>query len=557
LHNEFISAFIEICLISWKHAIYFVRVRRFIVSLLIPAALACNNTESDNAENVSANNPPATMPPGNNPPPPDVSTSCDAASQEPVRRLSAFEYTRALNDLIGFSPEETTLPATSVGTVFAREEAALGSSALLVSGQFAASEAAASAVRAKLESNGSEEFIGCDISNATCIDTFIDVFGKKTFRRPVEDGEHQRLRALYDEVVLSEGVNPAIAALVQAMILSPRFGFHVEDQSENGEIDSWSIASRMSFFLWSSAPDEELFAAAGSNTLFDPKVREEQALRMLKEPKARESVVRFYRELLDLDILDALAPLPASYPEWTETLRTEISAETDRFVEATVFEQDGSPKDLLTSRWVEAGPELSTLYGIAGGHNELPAERAGLLTRAGFLASKSHAVQPSPVFRGLTVLDRFICRDIAPPPPDIPDVATDVETVTNRERYAAHTADPACAGCHGQIDPIGFSLENFDAIGGFRTHDNGQAVDATATVFEQSINGGAELSTVLANSDEVAQCGLTQWIRFARGHSLNTEERCARSIIMTHFSEGNGTVKDLLIAIVGSELFIQ
>ena len=483
--------------------------------------------------------------------------ACEAAVQEQVRRLSAFEYTRALSDLVGVQFDENLLPATSVSTTFATAEDALGSSPLLVDGQFDASQAAADAVLATLEAGKGASLLGCETSEPACVDDFIDRFGKEAFRRPVVAEEHERLRALYDELTPGEGINVALATLVQAIILSPRFGFHVEERTSSGVVDGWSIASRMSFFLWSSAPDEELLAAAEANTLADPSVRDEQARRMLKDPRARENVVRFFRELLDLDHLASLAPLAEEYPQWTETLRAELYEETDRFVETIVFEQNGTFADLLTSRWVEAGPELSALYGIASGSNELPPERAGMLTRAGFLATKSHAVQPSPVFRGLAVINRFYCLEIAPPPPDVADVVADVETVTNRDRYAAHTSDPACAGCHDQIDSIGFTLEGFDAIGAYRTHDNGQPVDATGVVLSQDIDGGAELSAALAGSDAVAECAVTQWLQFTRGHELEGGESCTRDAIAAQFPAGKGTVQDLLVTIVRSDLFTQ
>ena len=483
--------------------------------------------------------------------------ACETSAGEPIRRLSAFEYTRALDELVGVQIDEALLPATSGDSIFATEEAALGSSSLLVDGQLVASEAVADAVLDTLEAGDGAAFLGCEASDPSCVDEFIDRFGKQAFRRPVDAEEHARLRALYDEIAPTEGTDLALATLVQAMVLSPRFGFHTEERASSGAIDGWSIASRMSFFLWSSPPDEALLAAAETNELADPDVREEHARRMLMDPRARESVVRFYRELLDLDLLTSYAPLAEAYPEWTEALRGEMFDEIDRFVEATVFEQDGTFETLLTSRWVEAGPALSALYGIEPGHTELPPERAGLLTRAGVLTTTSHAVQPSPVFRGLAVLDRIMCRQIGVPPPGISDVAADVETVTNRERYAVHSSDPACAGCHSQIDPIGFTFEEFDAIGAYRTHDNGQPVDATGEVFGQEVDGAAELSTALADSDEVAQCAVTQWLRFGRGHDLDGGERCAGDDIAIESAADGGTVQDLLVAIVRSPLFIQ
>jgi len=483
--------------------------------------------------------------------------TCEAVIREPVRRLSAFEYTRALDDLVGVHIEESSLPGTSGGAVFATEDGALGSSSLLVDGQHTASKAAAEAVLSLLQTDESTAFLGCEASDPSCVDAFIERFGRRAYRRPLDVAERERLRALYDEIAPTDGAHLALATLVQAMVLSPRFGFHVEERTPAGALDGWSVAARLSFFLWSSSPDEALATAAETGDLSDPDVREAQARRMLADPRARESVVRFYRELLDLDALAAYQPLAEAYPQWTETLRAEMFEETDRFVEATIFEQKGSFETLLTSRWVEAGPELSALYGIELGATELPPERAGLLTRAGVLTTTSHAVQPSPVFRGLTVLDRVMCRQIGAPPPGISDVTADVDSVTNRERYAAHSIDPACAGCHSQIDPIGFAFEAFDAIGAHRTLDNGNPVDATGEVFGQEVDGGAALSAVLADNEEVTQCGVTQWVRFSRGHGLDGDESCFRDVIATQSAADGGTVQDLLVAIVRSDLFIQ
>lgn len=534
------------------------RPRTYPLALLFTLTLTlggCADTmESSAASSTVSPTAPSTPPsPATDPLP----TACQDSTQEPVRRLSAFEYARALDALVGVQVNEGTLPPTSIDTIFATEEKALGSSSLLVDGQFAAAEAAAHKVLATLESGEAMAFIGCDTSLPNCVDEFIARFGKKAFRRPVSADEQTRLRALYDQVVPDEGVHVALATIVQAIVLSPRFGFHVEERTSTGALDGWSIAARLSFFLWASAPDDQLMALAETGELADPAVREAQARRMLTDQRARQAVVRFYRELLDLDQLDAFEPLAEAYPNWTDTLRDEIFAETDRFVEATVFEHGGSFETLLTSRWVEAGPELSGVYGIEFGGNELPPERAGLLTRAGFLATKSHKTQPSPVYRGLSILDRFLCREIAPPPPDIPEVTPDQVTQTNRERYAAHSNDPACAGCHSQIDPLGFALEAFDAIGASRTHDNGMPVDATGEVFGTAIDGGAELSIVLANSAEVEVCAATQWVRFMRGHPLQNHESCARDLMVIESAAAGGTVQDLLITIVRSKLFIQ
>ncbi len=488
------------------------------------------------------------------PPPPSM---CAPVSSEPVRRLSSFELTRAVHDLVGLEVDEALFPSSSASAALDTDEEALGTSALLADGQLRAARAAAGAVLTRLENGESVGALGCVESDAGCPDTFIDEFGGRAYRRPVAVEEHARLRALYDEVAAAEGARVAYAALVQAMLMAPRFGFVVEDRTADGGLDGYSIASRLSLLLWATGPDEILTTRAASGELADPSVRAAEAARMWSDPRARPTVVRFFRDLLDLERVRGASPEPTTYPRWSEGLRAEIEAESDRFVEVTLFDREGTLEALLTSRYVEAGPELSALYGIEVGARELPPERSGILTRAAFLASTAHGLQPSPVIRGVDVLERVLCIDLGAPPSD---VSTDVAagtTRTNREAYAQHTSDPACQGCHVQIDPIGFALEGFDSMGGYRTTDNGQPVDATGVVLGTTVDGGAELAELLARTEQTERCMVTQWVRRARGHLPTSQERCAVDELADQFIDSTGSLRELLVSLVASDLFIQ
>ena len=513
----------------------------FTVSALACFATACAGDE------------PPYLPPLAPPPP----SQCASVSSEPVRRLTAFELTRTLHELVGVEVDESLFPSSSGTAALDTDEEALGSSALLADGQLRAARAAADAVLARLEAGEGALVLGCAEADVTCPDTFIDDFGGRAYRRPVTSDEHARLRALHDEVAAGEGARVAYAALVQAMLMAPRFGFVVEDRTADGTLDDHSIAARMSLLLWATGPDEALTARAASGELADSTVRAEEAARMWSDPRARPAVVRFFRDVLDLERVRGASPEPTTYPAWSEGLRTEIAAETDRFVEVTLFDREGTLEALLTSRYVEAGPELSALYGIDSDAGELPPERAGILTRAAFLTSTAHGLQPSPVIRGVDVLERVLCIDLGSPPPDVStDVATGV-TRTNREAYAEHTSDPACQGCHIQIDPIGFALEGFDSMGGYRTTDNGQPVDATGVVLGTTVDGGAELSELLASTEQTDRCMVTQWVRRARGHLPTREEQCAVDELANHFIDSNGSLRELLVSLVASDLFIQ
>jgi hypothetical protein len=478
--------------------------------------------------------------------------ACAVEPRDPVRRLSAFEYARALDDLLGVTIDEARLPASSTTPIFATDDAALASSPVLVDGQFDATVLAAEAVLARLDADGAQAFVGCDPTDGSCIDAWLGELGRRAHRRPLDDDVRARLHGLFDEIAAVDGIDVAIAGTVQAMLLSPRFGFHVEEAAPDGGPDDWAIASRLSFLLWGSIPDDALLDAAKRGELQDPEARREHARRMLDDPRAASRVVRTWRELLDIDALASAAPID---PRFTATLRDEMFAEFDAFISTTALTQGGTLADVLTSRWVDAGPELAALYGSEA--DALPPERVGVLGRAAFLAATARGDAPSPILRGLAVLDRLACTAIAPPPPSVPAIPEIDADGTNRQRFEQHTADPACAGCHRQFDPIGFTLEHFDAIGAYRTQDGGLPIDAHGSVLGIEVDGAVELATTLAEHDVVWACAVTQQLRAAIGHAPRTGEACVRDALATSFLAGDGDLAELLVEIAASEVMIR
>lgn len=478
--------------------------------------------------------------------------SCAVEPRDPVRRLSAFEYARALDDLLGVTIDEARLPASSTSPIFATEDAALSSSPVLVDGQFDATVLAAEAVLARLDADGAQAFVGCDPSDSTCIDTWLDELGRRAHRRPLDADARARLHGLFDEIAAVDGLDVAIAGTVQAMLLSPRFGFHVEEPAPDGGPDDWAIASRLSFLLWGSIPDDALLDAAERGELHDPEARREHARRLLADPRAALRLVRTWRELLDIDALASAAPID---PRFTPTLRDEMFAEFDAFIAATTLAEGGTIADVLTSGWVDAGPELAALYGAEG--DALPPERVGVLGRAAFLAATARGGAPSPILRGLAVLDRLACTAIAPPPPSVPAIPDLDAGGTNRQRFEQHTADPACAGCHQQFDPIGFTLEHFDAIGAYRSVDAGLPIDARGSVLGLEVDGAVELATALAEHDVVWACAVTQQLRAAIGHAPRPGEACARDALAETFRAGGGDLQELLVELAASEVMIR
>jgi hypothetical protein len=247
-----------------------------------------------------------------------------------------------------------------------------------------------------------------------------------------------------------------------------------------------------------------------------------------------------------------------------------MRAELDRFVESTLFDGPGTFASLLTSTATDVDATLAALYGVdAPPPGEWapvsldPAERSGILTRAGFLARTAHAVHPSPVKRGVFVLARLLCVPPAPPPANVntnpPDEGEPGQPKTNRERYAKHTAQADCASCHVTIDGVGFGFENYDALGRWRDLDNGEPVDASGeligTDVDGSFDGAIELSQKLATSTQAHDCVVSQVYRYALGRGTTAADLCSLGDLRAQFAEASGDVHALLLAVVTSDAF--
>ncbi len=271
-------------------------------------------------------------------------------------------------------------------------------------------------------------------------------------------------------------------------------------------------------------------------------------------------VVDIHRQWLGFDGVEGLNKDADAYPEWDEGLRAAIREETERFVETTVFDGPGTLRALLTSTRTWVNPALAELYGVAAPADwaqvELdPAQRAGVLTQASFLATRAHAIHPSPVLRGVFVFDRLLCAPLPPPPPGVdttPPAGGD-EPKTNRQRYLDHEA-PGCAECHERIDGIGFTMEHYDAIGRWRDDDGGLPVDATGSVSGTAVDGAVELAGALADSAEVRRCYVTQWFRAAFGRGEAAGDSPTLDALDDGFSSDQD-IRELLVSITTREEF--
>ncbi|MGK4007162.1 DUF1592 domain-containing protein [Sorangium sp. So ce1036] len=504
--------------------------------------------------------------------------------ESPLRRMTRVEYDNTIFDLLGddsrpargFVPEEESLG-------FNNQAAALVVSPLLAEQYMSAAESIAARAVGRLldEVPSCREAAGGDACRDE-VEAFIAAFGKRAFRRPLAADEVAELAELFRQgLTLGEAPDVAdaetgLSLVVQAMLQSPHFLYRVEfgmpDPVEGDVVPltSYEIASRLSYLLWGTMPDDALFAAAEQGALGTAEEIEAHARRMLEDPRAREAVKSFHRQWLGLEKIGEIAAGgkdPELYPEYRDELLPLFQAETEAFLDHAIFEQDASVSTLFTASYSMMNRELAELYGVEGGPRgeafervELdPSQRAGFITHAGLLSLYAKPNRSSPVHRGRFVRQSLLCQ-IPPPPPDVvPEPPMVDPTKTTREQFSQHVADPGCRSCHKLLDPIGFGFEHYDALGRWRDTENGIPVDAsgelTQTDVDGPFDGAVELAHRLAESEQVRACVVKQWFRFGHGRAEQGEDHCSIAQATEAFEASSYNIKALLVALTQTDAF--
>lgn len=401
-------------------------------------------------------------------------------------------------------------------------------------------------------------------------------FGARVFRRPLTDAEIEAHVAiftagkdLYDD---ETGPEAGVRAVLEALLQSPHFlyRFEASDVVDDGVIplDGWELASRLSYFLWDSMPDDALFEAARSGALSSAEELEAHARRMLADPRAARVVERFHAVVFDTDRYATIAPNAAFYPNAPEGLADLAREEFRRFVELVVLDQQGGVDDLLTSTQTFVNGALAPLYGVEASGEEFqlvdldPETRRGVLTQVGFLASNATPVQPDPIHRGKFVATRLACKELPPPPDNIEPLPAPAEGETNRELVEALTETPgsACEGCHATlINPFGWPFEHYDSVGAFRGTDNGLPIDATSDVpldgGSVAVDGALALADALARSPEVHGCYARYWVSYAAGRWATDEEAPLVARLGTASLDEDLAIVELVVNVVTSRPF--
>ena len=420
----------------------------------------------------------------------------------------------------------------------------------------------------------------CSAEDSACLGAWVAGLGRRVFRRPLgwrEKLEFSQFAAKW-AATPAVGVRGATRLVLRAMLQAPQFLYRIElgaagasaDLGDRVPLSPWEQATRLSYLLWASMPDEALFDLAAAGGLQTADEVAAQAERMLDDPKAGAALIEFHRQWLELDRVSLANKDPEAFPEFNGDVRAAMRREPELFIAAVLGPGGrGRMPALLTETFTFVNAQLAPVYGVESPGDAWvrvdldPAKRAGVLTQPHFLAAQAHVVHPSPVLRGVFVLDRLLCA--RPPPPDedvdVSGASADAgeALTTNRMRYAAHTEQPACAGCHRPIDGIGFALENYDAVGAWRDVDGGQPVDATGELalddLSGAVVGAVELSRRIAESARFARCATLQWYRYAFGRSDHARDEATIEALAANFLDSGGVVRELLVALVRTDTF--
>jgi hypothetical protein len=392
---------------------------------------------------------------------------------------------------------------------------------------------------------------------------------RRAFRRPVTDADVQPLLTFYETGRQEGTFETGIERALHVILASPKFVFRLERDPGTvapgavHRVSDVELASRLSFFLWSSLPDDELLEVASAGRLKTPAVLEQQVRRMLADPRAHALVANFAGQWLQLRNVRSVLPNSDVFPDFDDNLRQAFQRETELLFES-IMREDRNVLDLLTADFTYVNERLAKHYGIPnvyGSHfrrvRVTDDARRGLLGHGSILAVTSHATRTSPVVRGKWILENILGTPPPPPPPDVPALKENEKgrkPRTMREQMAEHRADPVCASCHKIMDPIGFALENFDATGGWRTEDAGVPIDASGELADGTrVDGVVTLrQTLVSHPERFAGTMTEKLLTYALGRGLDHPDMPVVRAMLRESARSNYRFSSLILGVVKS-----
>jgi len=413
---------------------------------------------------------------------------------------------------------------------------------------------------------------GKNIDETACARKILAALARKAYRQPVSDTDLARILSFYETGRRDGGFEAGIELALERILSSPKFVLRVEKDPANAtpgavyRVSDLDLASRLSFFLWSSIPDDELLKLAAAGKLHDPAVLREQTLRMLGDPKSHSLVSNFAGQWLQLRNVRNVLPNSNDFPDFDDNLRQAFQHETELFFES-ILNEDRPVLDLLTADYTFLNERLARHYGIAGIygsqfrrvtlHDDF---RRGLLGQGSILALTSKAERTSPVVRGKWILENILGMPVPPPPPDVPALKENKDRdkpLTMREQMVEHRANAVCASCHKTMDPIGLALENFDAVGAWRTRDAGGPIDVSGVLADGTkVNGVVGLRNAIVSRPDMFAGTITEKLLiYALGRGLDYRDMPTVRGIVREAAQNNYRISSILLGIIRSTPF--
>jgi hypothetical protein len=501
-----------------------------------------------------------------------------------IRRLNRVEYRNTIRDLMGVDyPATEELPSDDVGYGFDNIADVLSLAPVHLEKYLAAAEKIVSEVF--LDVKRRERFLSWrgDARNPReAARRILTEFARRAYRRPVSPQEVERLLQLVDKARQDgDGPEEALQVAFKAVLVSPHFLFRIERDPAPDEkrplplpaeryvpgvypISEYELATRLAYFLWSSMPDEELFQLADKGQLRQN--LDAQVKRMLQSPKSRALVENFAGQWLQLRNLSSIMIDPKLFPRYDAFMRESMQRETEMYFEY-ILREDRSILEFLDSDYTFLNERLARHYGIEGVQGlemrlvKLPdRRRGGILTHASILTVTSNPTRTSPVKRGKFILENILGTPPPPPPPDVPELDNDKNAVLTgslRQRMEKHRENPGCAVCHVKMDALGFGLENFDAIGAWRTKDGSFEIDPSGTLPDgTTFRNPAELrQALLQQADQFRRCLAEKLLTYALGRGLEPTDNVFLREIVAQTKQGGDRFSALILAIVHSDPF--
>ncbi len=410
--------------------------------------------------------------------------------------------------------------------------------------------------------------------DAACAEKFVTHYGKLLFRRPMTATETER----YVEAARSghqrlDNFYSGLGVALSGMLVSPKFLLRIEqvepdpDNPDQYRLDSWSKATRLSYFLTNSAPDEELLRAAAAGELDTEEGIEQQVERLMASPRFENAVRAFFDDMMEFALFDDLSKDPILYPAFNSTVAKDAREQTLRTVLYHLLEQNGDYRELFTTRAAPLTRALGTVYRMPVASRNgweikefsESSRRAGILSHVSFLALHSHPGRSSPTLRGMAIREVFMCQPVPDPPADVNFMNFSDENnetkLTARDRLEAHRTQPVCAGCHVLMDPLGLPLENFDGVGGFRTKENGVVIDVSGGLDGKEFEAASGLGKALSQHPETTRCLVSKLYRSAVGRKTAPGEWPYLEYLNKEFAAGDYRLPALIRTIALSDTF--